>query len=432
MDQWDSESAAASDDAMEPTWPIRAPEPVWYADEETNEIAGSDDADDLDGEDVGQMFDGPARGHGWRNALIVVLVLAVVVGLGILGYTKGRQWIDSFGVADYPGPGDAAVQVTIPKGASSKTMAAILLQADVVASSQAFLNAVNDDMGSYNKIFPGIHNMKTKMSGVEALAALADPGNLIQNTFMIPEGTRDTVAFNTINQKTGVAVADLEALAADPTGLGLPTWAVNPDTTDQPEGFNDQLQGYLFPDTYSFDPQPTAASVLAPMVTQFNQVISSIGFVDRAQAENLTPQQAVVLASIVQMEGNSTDMADIAQVFLNRLAIGMPLQSDATVAYANNLTGTVFTNGDQRALASPYNTYINPSNPTGGLPPAAICNPGQAALEAVVNPSGADYLFFVTVNLDTGETKFATTLAEHDQYTEQLRAWCSANPGKCP
>ena len=427
MDPWDDEPTTPPDDAMEPTRPLHAPDPTWEAGEDTDE-------DVEDDEGVDQMFDGSTRGHGLRNALIIVLVLAIVVGLGVLGYTKGRQWINSFGVADYPGPGDTAVQVTIPSGAASRTMAAILQQADVVASTQAFLNAVNADMSTYNKIYPGVHNMKTKMSGVQALAALADPKNLVQNTFTIPEGTRNTTAFATINSKTGVAVADLQALAAAPTGLGLPVWAVNADSTDQPEGFDDQLEGYLFPDTYSFDPQPTAASVLTPMVSQFNQVISSLDFVDKAQAEGLTPQQAVVLASLIQAEAyipadatsDNSDAADIAQVILNRMAQGMPLQLDSTVSYANNVSGSINLTNDQMNIDSPYNTYANK-----GLPPGAICNPGKVALEAAVNPSEGTYLYFVTVNLDTHETKFASTLDEHNQYVAELTAWCNANPGRC-
>jgi len=116
----------------------------------------------------------------------------------------------------------------------------------------------------------------------------------------------------------------------------------------------------------------------------------------------------------------------VAQVFLNRLKIGMPLQSDATVIYANNADGTVYTTDEQRANKSKYNTYQHK-----GLPPGAISNPGRVALSAAVNPSKGKYLYFCTINPETGETKFATSLDGHNRNVALLRAWCKAHPGKC-
>jgi len=124
-------------------------------------------------------------------------------------------------------------------------------------------------------------------------------------------------------------------------------------------------------------------------------------------------------------------MADVSQVFHNRLTLDKPmnLQSDATVAYANFLAGAQPNSTLDLHIKSPFNTYDNP-----GLPPGAITNPGEEALKAAVNPTEGDYLFFVTVNPITHETKFAKTLAEHDQYVKEYDAWCKANgsPPPCP
>ena len=102
----------------------------------------------------------------------------------------------------------------------------------------------------------------------------------------------------------------------------------------------------------------------------------------------------------------------------NRLNQDMRLQLDSTVHYAVGKSGVVTTTAEDRASTSPYNTYRYQ-----GLPPGPINSPGQAALEAALHPAKGDWLFFVTVNPDTGETKFATTAAQHAAYVEELRKW---------
>jgi len=427
MDPWDYEE----------TVPLAPPsEPEQESEEATSRLIADYDPetgeysydttypqDDATNE-VGQLFDG-AEGpsHGGRNALIIVLAVVLVAALAIVGYSWGRTHLHPGGVADYPGPGSGSVQVTIPMGASSQTVGAILQGAGVIASQQAFNNAANSDQVSWKLVQAGTFTLKTQMSAEQALQALADPSTRVRQQFTIIEGWRNSQVFDTISKATGVSVADLQAAAANPTSIGLPAWATSPDASDPSEG-------YLFPDTYEYGSNPTATSVLTPMGNQFTQVTTSLQFVSKASDENLTPTQAVVLASIVQMEGTPQYMPQVAQVFLNRLAQNMPLQSDATVAYANNLTGHVSTTDAQRAIDSPYNTYKYP-----GLPPGAISNPGQDALNAVVNPSGDDtILYFVTVNLDTGETLFASTLDEQNQNVAKWRAWCNesaANTAKC-
>jgi len=381
--------------------------------EYTDDLWQSDYVSDDDaGEAVDGLFSSQGRnrgGHGLRNALIIVLVLAILAGIGVFAYSKGRHWLAAQGAADYPGPGAVDVRVVIPPGAQPKTQAAILFQADVVASEKAFQNAVTNDPATFEKIQAGTHKLKTKMSAVGALAALADPANIVLEQFTIPEGLRATQVLDRIAKATGIPVGDLQAVAKDPSSLGLPDW----DT-------NKQLEGFLYPNTYAYDKQSTATTLLKSMVGQFNSQMAALDFVNQAKAAGRSPMDVLTMASIVQMEGNATDMPDIAQVFWNRLAIGMPLQSDATVAYANNLNGAVVTSDDQRNLDSPYNTYK-----VTGLPPGPITNPGKEALQAALSPSQGDYLYFVTVNPVTGETKFGKTKAEHDQYVSEFQAWCN-------
>jgi UPF0755 protein len=128
-------------------------------------------------------------------------------------------------------------------------------------------------------------------------------------------------------------------------------------------------------------------------------------------------------ASIVQAEAGSVeDMGKVAQVLDNRLADGMRLQLDTTVNYANGKAG-VTTSAEDRANPSPYNTYAN-----DGLPPGAISNPGEQALEAVLSPTPGEWLFFVVVDPDTGDTRFAVTAAEHQQNVLMFQQWLRDHP----
>jgi UPF0755 protein len=116
-------------------------------------------------------------------------------------------------------------------------------------------------------------------------------------------------------------------------------------------------------------------------------------------------------------------MGMVAQVLENRLSDGMKLQLDTTVNYANGKTG-ITTTPEDRANPSPYNTYFNP-----GLPPGAIDNPGEDAIRAVLNPTPGPWRFFVVVDPDTGDTRFAETAEEHAANVRIFQQWLQENPG---
>jgi UPF0755 protein len=158
--------------------------------------------------------------------------------------------------------------------------------------------------------------------------------------------------------------------------------------------------------------------MLRAMVTRAQQAFDGLRI---PEADRLT---VLTKASLVQAEASSDeDMAKVARVLENRLADGMPLQLDTTVNYANGKGGLTTTPAD-RQNPSLYNTYVHP-----GLPPGPIDNPGEAALRAVQNPAPGNWRFFVVVNPDTGDTRFAVTKEEHDQNVQLFRQWLQANPG---
>jgi UPF0755 protein len=138
-------------------------------------------------------------------------------------------------------------------------------------------------------------------------------------------------------------------------------------------------------------------------------------------------QAVLTKASIVEREVNLPEYyGQVARVIENRLTddddVNGRLQMDSTVLYGVGKVGGVPTQADLDD-DNPYNTYLHP-----GLPPTPIGAPGEAALDAVINAPEGDWLYFATVNLDTGETKFAATLDEHNANVAELRAWLAENP----
>jgi peptidoglycan lytic transglycosylase G len=161
------------------------------------------------------------------------------------------------------------------------------------------------------------------------------------------------------------------------------------------------------------------------MVGRFKEAARDVGLVAGADRQGVSPHDAVTVASIVQREARrEQDLAGVAEVVYNRLdgfcrGSGRRLQMDSTVHYAAGDNDSVFTTEEMRAVDSPYNTYLVP-----GLPPGPIASPGEAALAAALDPADEGSCFFVTVDLDTGETLFADTAAEHKENVARLREFC--------
>jgi UPF0755 protein len=283
-----------------------------------------------------------------------------------------------------------------------------------VKSTKAWDKAVASEERA-TSVQAGRYLMKTQMTAVDALRLLINPGeSRVRIQFTIPEGLRLTAQIDALVKGTKISKASFDAALKKPQALGLPAYAKN-----NPEGF-------LFPDTYELTAQATATSTLKQMVTQYKSVASDIALEAAAKRLRRSPYDVLIVASIIEREVRSDQYRDkVARVLYNRLAKGLPLGLDSTVIYAENLKTTTTTPAD-RASTSPYNTYNHK-----GLPPGPISAPGQAALEAAANPASGKWLYFVTVNFDTGETKFAETAAEHDQYVGEFQAWCQAHPGRC-
>ncbi len=357
---------------------------------------------------------GSRRGSGDRQrrrrrrrirSLIVLVLALLVIGVGVVAVSSPlKDLADQVTQPDdYPGPGSGSTEVVVETGDSGRDIASTLAAADVVKTERAFSAVAGSDPRAAT-IKPGTYALPTKMSAKGALGALLDPASLQQYSFTIPEGLTALKALERVADVTGTSVEELRAATASPA-VPLP-----------PEAEGD-LEGWLFPVTYDFPLDATPVDIVSAMVERTAAALDVAGVPVEQREEVLTK------ASLIQAEaGPSDDMAKVSRVIDNRLSTGMQLQFDTTVNYATGKTGLTTTDED-RASDSPYNTYL-----VDGLPPGPISNPGEEAITAALNPVDGPWLFFVVVNPDTGETRFATTKEEHDENVKVFQAWARANP----
>lgn len=348
-----------------------------------------------------------------RRGRIVISIVLVIL-LAALGGGAAYVWTqygDRISLAmgwttnDYEGEGQGEVLVTISEGEIGSDVADALAKADVVKTSEAFYElllaqdpAVNFQVGTYR--------LKLQMSSQAALDALQDEANRMELTVTIPEGTAALAALEMTAGVVDIPFAEFEAAVADPTAFGVPA--------EFPS-----IEGFLFPATYTFEPDDTAETIIQTMVDRMWLALDEHGVAHEDAWEVLT------LAAMVQREAGSNleDFPKVARVFLNRIDIDMLLQSDATVSYGTGRTDTVWTTPEERADASnKYNTYANP-----GLPIGPITLPGDTAIDAAIHPADGPWLYFMPVDLTSGVTEFATTIEEHEENVQKLAEWCTTH-----
>ena len=343
-----------------------------------------------------------------RRSLILLVALAVVAGGGYGAFAALRPMVESLRAPnDYTGQGSGTVEVSIEPGASGRAIGRVLAEVDVVKTSGAFVDAAsaNPKAGS---IQPGTYAMRKQMSGSAAVTLLLDPKARTAERVTVREGLRASEIITLLAKETGQPAADYTAAFKDAEALGVPALA------------RGNAEGWLFPASYEFATTSTAEQQLSAMVAQTKKVLAAADVKDR------DAQRILTIASIAEVEAAApADYAKVARTLDNRLRIKMKLQLDSTVSYAVGRR-SITTTAAERATRSPYNTYF-----IAGLPRGPIANPGRAAIEGALNPSPGPWLFFVTVDPSTGETKFATTAAEHARNVKEFQAWCRDNAGEC-
>lgn len=341
--------------------------------------------------------------------LTVIALIGTTAAVGLFA----PRAISIFSSApDFPGPGTGSVQVQIEPGATLAKIGNDLKSVGVVASVDGFILAANKIPDSVN-IAPGSYNLLMAMKSSDAILALLDPANRVVTKVVIPEGKRTSWTIEALVKATGIAAQEFETALANASNLGLPEYA------------NGNAEGFLFPATYEFAPGTTAEQIIAAMFEKFNSEAIRIDLEARAKAMGRTPYEIVTIASLLEVEGHPRDFTKVAQVVYNRLTEPMRLQFDSIVNYGLGKTDVILTT-ELLNTDTPYNSYLR-----DGLPPTPIDAPGALALEAALNPEPGDWLFFITVDLNTQETKFTRSYSEFLIYKDEFLAFCAANAGVC-
>lgn len=316
-----------------------------------------------------------------------VLAVASVVILGLL-----ERWSGQAGLA-------LSEQVfTVEQGENAWEVATRLEESGVVRNRFGFLYALARLKKQGAGIIAGEYRLAPTLSARE-IALRVTTGQVLSQDIRVtfPEGFTSLQMANRLTE-LGLPGEQFLLLTVEPEERWRTQFAF---LNSLPAGAS--LEGFLFPDTYRFDREADAKTIVETLLATFEK--KAWPLLDKA-----TPKEAfdtLILASIVETEVQSDrDRALVADLFLRRLAIGQALQSDATVKYVLGLSKVQHSFAETRT-ESPYNTYVNV-----GLPPGPIANPGLSALNATLHPIANENFYFLS-DTETGETIFAKTFEEH-------------------
>ena len=328
---------------------------------------------------------------------VVAALLASLLSIYSLSVFKsGPRAAADFECATQSDP--RTVSIDVASGETGSEIARELFDKEVTASSEIFFRlAVADPKAQL--IAPGVHIIDTQICAEQALAQLLD-SKRIAGLIAVSEGAWIS-EIKKLFIKAGYPQAEVKAAFI---GVAVP----KPFT---------QLEGLLFPAQYSFAQGTKADVALRGMIERGIAEAEKAGFL--SEKSRYSPQQLLIIASIIQAEGGDGDFTKVSRVIYNRLKIGMPLQMDSTVHYIMESRGDIFLSTKSTLINSPYNTYRK-----YGLPPGPIGNPGSSAMKAALSPAAGDWLYFITVAPQ--DTRFTSSLDEFNTwkalYKKNLRA----------
>jgi UPF0755 protein len=286
------------------------------------------------------------------------------------------------------------------------------LHAERLIRSPSYFRFIVSFSGDDKDIVAGEHQLNSAMTTAQIIDALTSEqaGSIQASMVQFIEGWR-TEQYADALLEAGLIESTREFMDA----TRLAHWNNEFDFLHtRPSGVG--LEGYLFPDTYSFRTDSTPEEIIRTLLTTFDERVPS-EIRSLAADRGLTLHQAVTLASIIEREAAvDEERTIISSVYSNRLILNMPLQADPTVQYELGVEGDwwpVLTGADLQRSGR-YNTYLNPS-----LPPGPICNPGLASIQAALEPDETDFLFFVATG--DGSHAFARTFEEHQANIERYR-----------
>jgi UPF0755 protein len=344
-----------------------------------------------------------------RIVAIVTLVVLLVIGIvGVSGYfyvKSALEPIDTEATTEIP--------VEIPMGSGITTISSILEENGVIKNARIFKyytkfkNETNFQAGNYT--------LTQAMTLDEIIESLKTGKVYHEPVFSItvPEGLTLVQISEIVEQNTEYTAEQFMELIQS-TEFVQKMMATFPDLiTDEVLDGNIRhaLEGYLYPSTYGFyEEKPSLEEIITTMITLTNDVV--VQYIGLLEDKEMTPHQLLTFASLLEEEATAqTDRETIASVFYNRLEIDMPLQTDPTVLYAlgSHKDRVLY---EDLEIDNPYNTYV-----IQGLPPGPIANAGKISIEATLNPTETDYLFFLADS--EGNNHFAKDYEKHLQNVEE-------------
>ena len=302
-----------------------------------------------------------------RNLVSVFVILLLLFATLVV-----QRISSSHANSDYPaGVAGPDVRIIVTKGETGTAIAIDLAAQHVVAKASTLIHKLI--VGKVIGIAPGIHLIQSIIPSDKAITELLDQKRIVDSVYVLPGSTESDV-LKELHLVTSLTQSDsLSSIT--------PVYA-NPTNS---------LEGQLAPDQYSFQPRTTTHDALQNMVQNFSSQ-RGITKLDAGYA-HFSAYQVLTIASMLQVEADTADFPKVARVIYNRLKIGMPLQLNSTVQYAQNLRGQLELSVKATKIESPYNTYLHT-----GLPPTPISNPSLQAIYGALNPATGNWLYFITVS----------------------------------
>ncbi|RSX56565.1 endolytic transglycosylase MltG [Bifidobacterium samirii] len=341
------------------------------------------------------------RRNGMMKIVAVVATVAIVAVGAVFAYRAILSWREarlSGGVSDvqdYAGPGSGEAVFTVESGQGAQEIGENLVDAGIVKSVGAFTSAVT---AADATLYPGTYTLKLQMRSVDVVKILSDPsqaGGFLE----VRPGERLSDVIAAAVQVSGLAEDEFTAITSGGGSGILPAEA------------GGSFEGWLEPGTYDVQNR-TAEEILRQMVDARIAKLDELGAPSGDERERI-----LKIASIAEAEVNRDDYyGKVARVIENRLTQGMNLGMDTSLAYGLGTTAAKITDADIADASNPYNLHQNP-----GLPPTPISNPGDSAIKAAISPEEGDWMYFVTVDLETGETKFVATEDEFWQIRDEYK-----------
>lgn len=341
----------------------------------------------------------PAPRRRWPVVVGIVSVL-LVVALAVIVFVFPKL---AGSGSEEQMPSGQAVTLTVPAGASGDAIASLLSENHVIEDPTEYYAAVKS-LKAESSLKPGDYQFTTGQDPTEVVRQLVEGPNAVGSKLTIPEGKTLEQTAELVEQACGIPAADFIAQAK-----------ASAYATDYPfvaGAYNDSLEGFLFPKTYTFGRDATADDVIRTMLDQFKLEVLPCGFEEGAHG--LSAQQILAMASLIEREtAVESERPLVASVIQNRLNAGMPLQIDAAIVYARGGGNSVVTYEDLK-IDSPYNVYRNT-----GLTPGPICSPSLSSIKAAMAPASTDYLYYVASAAGDGSHKFTASDEEFEQFRQE-------------